>query len=168
METVTAAFFAPVFFAYSGLRVDFGLLDTTPELAWAAAVVALSVVAKTVGAGIGARAAGMAPGDALATGVALSARGAMGIVAALVGHNLGVLSESGYTVLITAALITTILAPGLVRLVVTRREVTGQEHLQRHGRPSPGRRSDRLGQARHAVMRIETSSPGISAPSLAA
>ncbi|HEY7704442.1 MAG TPA: cation:proton antiporter [Acidimicrobiia bacterium] len=133
METVTAAFFAPIFFVYSGLRVDFGLLDTRPELVWAAGVVVISVVAKMAGSFVGAKASGMASPDAIATGAALSALGAMGIVAALVGLNLGVLSDSGYTVLVTAALVTTILAPGLVRLVVSRRDMTGQEQerLQR-------------------------------------
>ena len=53
LETITAAFVAPIFFAFSGLRMDIGLLDTQVVIVWTVALIALAVVAKVVGTVIG-------------------------------------------------------------------------------------------------------------------
>jgi Kef-type K+ transport system membrane component KefB/nucleotide-binding universal stress UspA family protein len=118
LETVTAALFAPIFFAFSGLRVDVGLLGSGSVLAWTLALVALAILAKVAGTLIGARLGGIQGREALALGAGLSALGAMGVVVALVGLNLGVVSEAGYTVLVLVAIATSITAPQLLRAVV--------------------------------------------------
>jgi len=127
LETLTAAFFAPVFFAFSGLRVDVGLLDTGTVILWAIGLIALAVAAKVLGTVIGGFFAGVRGREALALGSGLSALGAMGIVVAIVGLNLGVVSETGYTVMVLAALVTSVLAPQLLKLVVRGWEVPPEE-----------------------------------------
>ena len=133
LEIVTAAFFAPIFFAYSGLRVDVGLLDSVEAAAWAAGIIVAAVVAKIVGTAIGGYFAGIRGREALALGSGLSALGAMGIVVAIVGLNLGVVSETGYTVMVLAAIVTSVVSPQLLRGVVSGWEVPAEEaeRLQR-------------------------------------
>ena len=126
LETVTTGFFAPIFFAFSGLRVDVSLLDGT-ALAWGAGLIAASIVAKLVGGAIGGRFGGIRGREAVALGSGLSALGAVGIVVAIVGLNLGVVSETGYTVMILAALVTSMLAPQLLKAVVRKWEVPAEE-----------------------------------------
>ncbi|HEX6946619.1 MAG TPA: cation:proton antiporter [Acidimicrobiia bacterium] len=126
LETVTTAFFAPIFFAFSGLRVDVGLLDG-PALAWAGGLIALSVLLKLIGAAVGGWFGGIRGREALALGSGLSALGAVGIVVAIVGLNLGVVSEAGYTVMILAALVTSMTAPQLLKSVVRRWEIPAEE-----------------------------------------
>lgn len=118
LETVTAAFFAPIFFAFSGLRVDVGLLNTAEAVWWTIGLLLLAIVAKIVGTFIGGWFGHIRGREALALGSGLSALGAMGIVVAIVGLNLGVVSETGYTVMVLAAIVTSILAPQLLRAVV--------------------------------------------------
>ncbi len=127
LETFTAAFFAPIFFAFSGLRVDIGLLDTGEVVGWTVGVILVAIVAKIVGTFAGGFFGGMRGREALALGSGLSALGAMGIVVAIVGLNLGVVSETGYTVMVLAAIVTSVVAPQLLRLVVRGWEIPSDE-----------------------------------------
>lgn len=127
LETMTAALFAPIFFAFSGLRVDIGLLDTGTVVIWTVGLIVVAVVAKVLGTAIGGFFAGVRGREALALGSGLSALGAMGIVVAIVGLNLGVVSETGYTVMVLAALVTSVLSPQLLKLVVSGWEVPAEE-----------------------------------------
>jgi Kef-type K+ transport system membrane component KefB len=126
VDTVTAAFFAPIFFAFSGLRVDMGLLDSS-EWLWTGALIGVALVGKILGTFVGGFFGGVRGREALALGSGLSALGAMGIVVAIVGLNLGVVSETGYTVMVLAALISSIIAPQLLRVVVTGWETPPEE-----------------------------------------
>jgi Kef-type K+ transport system membrane component KefB len=127
LETITASFFAPVFFAYTGLRVDFGALESGSAVVWTVVVVVLAVVAKVVGTWLGAWRGGLEPREGLALGAGLSALGAMGIVVAIIAFNLAVVSESGFTVLVLAAIVTSLVAPALLRLVVRDWEIPVSE-----------------------------------------
>lgn len=127
LETFTAAFFAPIFFAFSGLRVDVGLLDTGEVIGWTVGVILIAIAAKIIGTFAGGFFGGMRGREALALGSGLSALGAMGIVVAIVGLNLGVVSETGYTVMVLAAIVTSVVAPQLLRLVVRGWEIPSDE-----------------------------------------
>lgn len=118
LETMTNAFFAPIFFAFSGLRVDFGALDSAAAIGWTLAVIVLAVLAKVVGTYLGARKGGLDHREGLALGSGLSALGAMGIVVAIVAFNLQMISNAGFTVLVLAAVATSVLAPQLLRMSV--------------------------------------------------
>lgn len=127
LETFTAAFFAPIFFAFSGLRVDVGLLDTGEVVLWTMALIVIAVIAKITGTFIGGFFGGVRGREALALGSGLSALGAMGIVVAIVGLNLGVVSETGYTVMVLAAIVTSVVAPQLLKLAVRNWEIPTDE-----------------------------------------
>lgn len=118
LETITAAIFAPIFFAFSGLQVDIGLLRSGSAIAWAIGLVVLAMLAKMIGTLLGARRASIVGREALALGAGLTALGAMGIVVAIVALNLGVVSTTGYTVLVVAAIATSLSAPQLLRSIV--------------------------------------------------
>ncbi|MDE0673606.1 MAG: cation:proton antiporter [bacterium] len=127
LETITDSFFAPVFFAFSGLRVDISLLASPSAVIWTVALIVLAVAAKMFGTLVGARRAGLTVKESLALGSGLSALGAMGIVVALVGLSLGVLSDTGYTVIVLAAIVTSLLAPVLLKASVRGMEAEGEE-----------------------------------------
>lgn len=127
LETFTAAFFAPIFFAFSGLRVDVGLLDSGEAIIWTIGIIVVAVLAKIIGTFAGGFFAGIRGREALALGSGLSALGAMGIVVAIVGLNLGVVSETGYTVMVLAAIVTSVVAPQLLKLVVRGWEIPSDE-----------------------------------------
>jgi Kef-type K+ transport system membrane component KefB/nucleotide-binding universal stress UspA family protein len=118
LETMTAAIFAPVFFATAGLRVDLGLLADTETLLWAVVVLAAASASKFVGSILGAQLSGLPSREGAALGVGLNARGALEIVIATVGLSLGVLNERSYTVIVLMAMATSMLAPPLLRRVL--------------------------------------------------
>lgn len=127
LETVTAALLAPVFFAFSGLRVDVGLLDTSSVIVWTVVLIVVAIVAKILGTVAGGFFAGVRGREALALGSGLSALGAMGVVVAIIGLNLGVVSETGYTVMVMAAIVTSMVAPQLLKLVVRGWDIPHEE-----------------------------------------
>jgi Kef-type K+ transport system membrane component KefB len=118
LDGVTRSFFAPLFFATAGLRVDLGLLRDPEVLAWGLAVVAAASVSKAGGAYLGSRLAGLPTREGLALGVGLNARGAVEIVVATVGLSIGVLNPSSYTLVVLLAIVTSMMAPPLLRLVI--------------------------------------------------
>ena len=133
IESLTNSFLAPVFFAMAGLRVDLSLLGESSALAWAGVVMVVAIVAKFVGAFVGARLAGQSQRAAIALGSGLNARGALEIVIASVGLSLGVFSETAYTVIVIVPLVTSVFAAVSLRLAV--RDWMGspdeQERLER-------------------------------------
>jgi Kef-type K+ transport system membrane component KefB/nucleotide-binding universal stress UspA family protein len=118
LDGVTRSFFAPLFFATAGLRVDLGLLRDPEVLGWGLAVVAAASVSKAGGAYLGSRFAGLPRREGLALGVGLNARGAVEIVVATVGLSIGVLNPSSYTLVVLLAIVTSMMAPPLLRLVI--------------------------------------------------
>jgi Kef-type K+ transport system membrane component KefB len=133
LELVTGAFFAPVFFAFSGLRVDMTALASLETAAWAIAALVLAVSAKVVGTVISGRLVGVEPREAMALGAGLSPLGVMGVVVAIIGLNLGVLDETAYTILVLVAVVTSLIAPLLLKWAVGRWEPPAEEtsRLQR-------------------------------------
>ena len=130
LEVITDSFFAPIFFAFSGLRVDISLLASPSAVIWTVVLIVLAVAAKVFGTLVGARRAGLSLREGLALGSGLSALGAMGIVVALVGLSLGVLSDTGYTVIVLAAIITSLIAPIMLKVAVKGMEA-GEEEQSR-------------------------------------
>lgn len=118
LDGLTRSFFAPVFFATAGLRVDLGLLAEPQVLRWGLAVVAVASASKAIGAHLGARLSGLSIREGLALGAGLNARGAVEIVVATVGLSLGVLNAQSYALVVLMAIVTSMMAPPLLRLVL--------------------------------------------------
>lgn len=127
LEHLTAAFLAPVFFATAGLQVDLGLLSDPEVLLWAVIVVAVASLSKFFGALIGAKFVGLANREGAALGVGLNARGALEIVIATVGLGLGVLNQASYTVVVLMAVATSMMAPPMLRAVLSGWTGTSEE-----------------------------------------
>jgi K+:H+ antiporter len=111
IESVAMGFLAPIFFAYSGLRADMSALEA-PGLALL--VLAVGCTAKIAGCGLGGLLGRLKPREALAVALGMNARGGMGIVVALVGLSLGVLTPEMYTVLLLFAVVTSVMTPPLL------------------------------------------------------
>jgi Kef-type K+ transport system membrane component KefB/nucleotide-binding universal stress UspA family protein len=130
VEVLTTSFAAPIFFATAGLRVDLGALSEGSTLWWALVVVVIASVSKFAGSWLGARAAGLVNREGLALGSALNARGALEIVVATVGLSLGVLNDASYTIIVLMAIVTSLMASPLLRLVVRGWAGTPEEEVR--------------------------------------
>ncbi|MGB3442490.1 MAG: cation:proton antiporter [Actinophytocola sp.] len=127
LRTFVTAVLAPLFFATAGLRMDLTALARPTVLAAAGLVLVVAVVTKFAGAYLGARTARMGRWESMALGAGLNARGAIEVIIAIVGLQLGVLTTEMYTIIILVAIITSLTAPPMLRLAARNIEVTAEE-----------------------------------------
>jgi Kef-type K+ transport system membrane component KefB/nucleotide-binding universal stress UspA family protein len=127
LDAVVQSVFSPIFFAFVGLRVDLGEVH---GLGIIAAVLAVAFVTKIVGCALGGRLGGLTLRESLAIGIGMSARGAMGLVVALVGLSLGILNAEMYSVIVLMAVVTSLASPPLLRLAVRGIALRDEERLR--------------------------------------
>jgi Kef-type K+ transport system membrane component KefB len=127
MYDFTMATLAPLFFASAGLQVDLTTLGRPAILAAAAATLLVAVAAKFAGGYAGARIGGVGHREAQAVGAGLNARGAVEIVLATVGLNLKVLTIASFTIIVLVAVVTSMMAPPLLRRATRAIEPTAAE-----------------------------------------
>ncbi|MFD8750654.1 cation:proton antiporter [Kitasatospora sp. NPDC059577] len=130
VRTVVVSVLAPVFFATAGLRMDLTALGRPPVLLAGVAVLAVAIAGKFGGAYLGSRLSRMSHWEGLALGAGMNARGVIEVVVAMVGLKLGVLSQEMYTVVILVAIVTSLMAPPLLRRLMARIEETAEERLR--------------------------------------
>ena len=112
------AFFPPFFFAFIGTQVDLAELIDGETLALLAAVTVIAVVTKYAGAWLGAR--GMPAQDARIVAIGMVPRGEVGIIVAGIGATAGVVGEQLFAVIVAMSVLTTLLAPPLLRRAAAR------------------------------------------------
>ncbi len=109
------AFFLPVFFTYTGLRTDVGLLDSVAMWLFCGLVLLTAVAGKVLGCGLAARLGGMDWRDSAAVAVLMNTRALMGLVVINVGRDMGVIPDTVFSMLVIMALVTTFMASPLLR-----------------------------------------------------
>ena len=132
-ENMTLGVFAPVFFAEAGLRVDLTSVLRADVLPFAALVMAVAIAGKFVGAFVGAKLNGLGRWEALSIGAGMNARGAIEIIVATIGLNLGILTPEMYAIILTVAVATSLMAPPLLRWTLRRVEMSDEERERREG-----------------------------------
>ncbi|WP_017721518.1 cation:proton antiporter [Kamptonema formosum] len=113
-EDFVLIFLLPVFFAYSGLRTEIGLLNR-PEL-WllCASVLTVAIAGKYVGTYFAARVCGIESREASALGWLMNTRGLTELIVLNIGLSLGVISPLLFTMLVIMALVTTFMTSPLL------------------------------------------------------
>jgi Kef-type K+ transport system membrane component KefB len=104
----------PFFLAGIGLQMDLSPFRSWSALSLALVVLVAAMASKAIGCGCGAL--GLGWGDALRVGVGMIPRGEVGLVVAQVGLTAGVVSHEGYGIAVSMAVLTTAIAPPLLRL----------------------------------------------------
>jgi Kef-type K+ transport system membrane component KefB len=106
-EDFVLIFLLPIFFAYSGLRTEIGLLNR-PEL-WLLCVLVLlvAIIGKYVGTYLAARFSGVNNREASALGWLMNTRGLTELIVLNIGLSLGVITPLLFTMLVIMALVTT-------------------------------------------------------------
>lgn len=93
-------------------------------------VLVVACVGKFVGAYAGARVGGLSHWEDLAMGSGMNARGAMEIIVATIGSSLGVLNAQMYSIVVMVAIVTSLMAPPLLRWTLSK-VAMGQEESDR-------------------------------------
>ena len=117
LEHVAVTFLLPVFFVVVGLSTRVDMLDTGYLWAITALVVVTAIVGKLGGSMLAGRAVGETWRDAAAIGVLMNTRGLTELVILSVGLELGVITETVFTIMVLMALTTTLMATPVLRLI---------------------------------------------------
>ncbi|HKS25064.1 MAG TPA: cation:proton antiporter [Thermoanaerobaculia bacterium] len=104
--------FLPLFFVAIGMHVA----SVRGEVAVAAIFIGVAVVAKIVPATLVSRLRGESWRTSFVLGSLLNARGAMELIAAKLGLELGLLSPAGFSVIVSVAVVTTLITGPLLRM----------------------------------------------------
>ncbi|MDN2565597.1 cation:proton antiporter [Aquibium sp. A9E412] len=127
---VTDGLLAPLFFASIGVRVELGAFAAIPT--FLAALIAVAVIGKLLGAGLPARLAGLSRRESLAVGIGMSGRGAVELIIASIALEAGLfalddpLVENLFSALVIMAVVTTVLTPLGLRRVLGGRSAVGR------------------------------------------
>ncbi|BBD61157.1 sodium/hydrogen exchanger [Nostoc sp. HK-01] len=120
-EDFVLIFLLPIFFAYSGLRTQIGLLNR-PELWLLCGLVLLVAIAgKYIGTYIAARVSGINKREASALGWLMNTRGLTELIVLNIGLELGVISPLVFTMLVIMALVTTFMTSPLLEWTYPKR-----------------------------------------------
>jgi Kef-type K+ transport system membrane component KefB len=130
LEFITTAFLAPIFFASAGVKVNLLRLADPEVFTIGLVVLGVACLGKFVGAYIGAWAAKVPHWERLALGSGMNARGAMEIVVATVGLGLGILTVEVYSIIVMVAIVTSLMAPPLLRFTLSRVHI-GEDEARR-------------------------------------
>ncbi|MEH2231921.1 MAG: cation:proton antiporter [Nostoc sp.] len=120
-EDFVLIFLLPIFFAYSGLKTQIGLLNR-PEL-WllCALVLAVAIAGKYVGTYVAARVSGISKREASALGWLMNTRGLTELIVLNIGLELKVISPLIFTMLVIMALVTTFMTSPLLEWTYPKR-----------------------------------------------
>jgi Kef-type K+ transport system membrane component KefB len=114
VDAVGTYLLMPLFFAYTGLRTQIGLLNDVHLWTACALIVATAVTGKFLGTACAARLVGQSWNDSLKLGALMNTRGLMELIVLNIGYDLGILSPAMFTMLVFMALLTTCMtAPAL-------------------------------------------------------
>jgi Kef-type K+ transport system membrane component KefB/nucleotide-binding universal stress UspA family protein len=127
LEMITNSFLAPIFFASAGVKVNLLRLADPDVFVVGLVVLGIACLGKFIGAYLGAWAAGVSHWERLALGSGMNARGAMEIVVATVGLGLGILSVEMYSIIVMVAIVTSLMAPPLLRWTLSKVRIGDDE-----------------------------------------
>ncbi|MGL5060697.1 MAG: cation:proton antiporter [Microcoleus sp.] len=122
-EDFVLIFLLPVFFAYSGLRTQIGLLNKPDLWLLCAAVLGVAIIGKYVGTYVAARVCGISNREASALGWMMNTRGLTELIVLNIGLSLGVISPLLFTMLVIMALVTTFMTSPLLEWTYPKRSI---------------------------------------------
>jgi Kef-type K+ transport system membrane component KefB len=122
LESVTVTLLLPLFFAYTGLRTQFGLLDSGELWAWCGLIILIAMAGKWAGSTVAARATGVGWRESLSLGALMNCRGLTELVVLNVGLQLKVITPTVFAMLVIMTLVSTVItSPALTAISRFRR-----------------------------------------------
>jgi Kef-type K+ transport system membrane component KefB len=116
-ETITVTLLLPLFFAFTGLRTNIGLVKGQEMWMYCGLIVLVATVGKLGGSTIAARLTTMPLREAAGLGTLMNTRGLMELVILDIGLDIKVISPALFSMMVLMALITTFMATPLLDVI---------------------------------------------------
>ncbi|MFG0325280.1 cation:proton antiporter [Pseudomonas sp. zjy_15] len=110
-------FLTPIFFAAAGIQVSLSAFSEPSLWLWLLLFLLGGTLGKVLGSYIGAWMSGLRPINSIEVGVLMNTKGLVELVILSVGVQVGVLSESSYSILLALAVVSTVLTNPLLGLL---------------------------------------------------
>jgi len=117
IEDFVVVLLLPIFFAFTGLRTQIGLLEGASDWALCGVIIAVACAGKFGGSVVAGRLTGLGWREASSLGILMNTRGLMELVVLNVGLDLGVISPRLFAMLVIMAVVTTLLTSPLLQLL---------------------------------------------------
>jgi len=116
VQGLSSVLLLPLFFAFTGIRTQIGLLDGAQTWLLCLAIIAVATVGKLGASAAAARFTGMTWRQSLQLGALMNTRGLMELIALNIGYDFGILSPRIFAMLVIMAMVTTLLTQPLLTL----------------------------------------------------
>ncbi|BAZ66686.1 MAG: cation:proton antiporter [Pelatocladus maniniholoensis HA4357-MV3] len=116
LEYLTTAFLLPIFFVFSGLSTQLGLVNTPYLWAITALIVAIAIFGKGIACMLAAKIAGETWRESATIGALMNARGLMELIILNIGLEQGIITPTLFTIMVIMAIVTTLMASPLVNM----------------------------------------------------
>lgn len=126
IEDVALILLLPLFFVFTGLRTQIGLINDAYLWQVTGLIITVAVVGKFFGSALAAKFVGQNWRDSLTIGALMNTRGLMELVVLNIGYDLGVLSAEVFTMMVIMALVTTFMtgpAIDIINFIFKRKEM---------------------------------------------
>lgn len=117
VEDVALVLLLPLFFVYTGLRTQIGLLNDPYLWGMCILVILVAVTGKFAGSALAAKFVGQSWKNSLTIGALMNTRGLVELVALNIGYELGILTPEIFTMLVIMALVTTFMTSPTIDLI---------------------------------------------------
>lgn len=116
-EDISVLVLLPIFFAFTGLRTQIGLLNDVHLWTTCGVIILVAVFGKFGGSAFAARITGQSWEDSFSIGALMNTRGLMELIVLNIGYDLGILSPEIFAILVLMALVTTFMTNPLLDLI---------------------------------------------------
>ena len=117
IEDVSVTLLLPLFFVFTGLRTEIGLLNSPYLWGICGIFILVAVTGKFVGGAFTAKILGETWKDSLSIGVLMNTRGLMELIVLNIGYEMGILPPSIFVMLVIMALVTTFMTTPVLSII---------------------------------------------------
>jgi Kef-type K+ transport system membrane component KefB len=108
LQDFVVILFLPVYFAFTGMRTQIGLVDTAQQWMLCGVIVLVASAGKFGGVTLASRLTGLPWRTSSALGILMNTRGLMQLVVLNIGYDLGLISPTLFAMMVFMALVTTL------------------------------------------------------------
>lgn len=123
LDPLVTTFLLPLFFVYSGLNTEIGLLNSPMLWAVTLGILIVSIVGKGVACTVAARLNKNPFRESVALGSLMNARGLIELILLNIGLQAGIITPTLFTILVLVAIVTTLMATPIFEFVYGRHRV---------------------------------------------
>ena len=117
-EYLTTSFLLPIFFVFSGLNTQIGLVNTPALWGITLLIVAIAILGKGIACMLAAKIAGENWRESATIGALMNARGLMELIILNIGLEQGIITPILFTIMVIMAIVTTLMASPLVTFLL--------------------------------------------------